>query len=140
LYTLIRWGALFGGALAIFETLTYLLVLRYGTLGDYGAVSLFNLLLEGLVPLGAGIFAGRDTGEAGAGVVSGLTSGAIVALVSILYQAVVPVPESYLGGPTTLLDIVLGIGLATVMTLALGAWGGWIGGRWGAARSKRGRE
>jgi hypothetical protein len=140
LYKLARWGALFGGGLALFETVTYLLTLRLGTPGDFAALSLFNLLFEGAVPVAAGALAAREDGEAGAGLFTGLVSGVIVAVVSILYQVVAPVPPEFLPGPTTLADEIAGYLLATAITLALGAWGGWLGGRWGAARSKNRQE
>ena len=136
-YTLARWGALFGGGLAVFETVTYLLTLRLGTPADYAALSFFNLLFEGAVPAAAGALAAREEGEVSAGLFTGLVSGAIVAVVSILYQLVAPVPSSFfLSGPPSPADEFVGYMLATAMTLALGAWGGWLGGRWGAARSK----
>ena len=141
LYSLARWGAVFGGGLALFETITYLLALRLGTPGDFAALSLFNLLLEGAVPVAAGALAARDAGEVAAGVFAGLVSGAIVALVSIIYQVVAPVPPGFLPGDSlTLADEILGYLVATGITLALGAWGGWLGGRWGAARSKNKRD
>jgi hypothetical protein len=129
LYAAVRWGALIGGGLAIFETAAYLLVLSTGTAGDYDALSVFELILEWVVPLAAGLLAAREAGEIQAGVIAGLTSGVIVALISIVYQLVVPPPpELFSGG---LADIILGMVLDTVMTVSLGGLGGWIGGRLG---------
>jgi hypothetical protein len=136
-YRLARWGALFGGGLALFETVTYLLTLRLGTPADYAVLSFLNLLFEGAVPVAAGALAAREEGEVTAGLFTGLVSGAIVAVVSILYQFVVPAPPGFFpGAPPDPADEFVGYMLATGTTLALGAWGGWLGGRWGAARSK----
>jgi len=71
-YSLARWGAVFGGGLALFETVTYLLALRLGTPGDFAALSLFNLLLEGAVPVAAGALAAREEGQVAAGLFTGL--------------------------------------------------------------------
>ena len=67
LYQLARWGAVFGGGLALFETVTYLLTLRLGTPADYAALSFFNLLFEGAVPVAAGALAACTAGTPGAG-------------------------------------------------------------------------
>ena len=137
LYRLARWGAVFGGGLALLETVTYLLGLRLVTPDDFAALSLFNLLLEGAVPVAAGALAAREEGEAAAGLFTGLVSGVIVAVVSIVYQVVAPVPAVLLpDGPTSPTSQLMGYAVATLTTLALGAWGGWLGGRWGAARAK----
>jgi len=130
LYAALRWGALLGGALAIFETAAYLLVLRGGTPDDYDSLSLFELGLEWLVPFVAALLAARETGERSVGLITGLTSGAIVALVSILYQVVVPVPPTLLPG-VSMTDMIGSLAFDTLLTVALGALAGWIGGRWG---------
>ena len=132
LYPAIRWGALFGGGLAVFETATYLLVLRSGTASDLDVLSLILLVLEGIVPVVAGWLAAREIGEAAAGILAGLVSGVIVAGVSIVAQLVAPTPPDLAGGPVDLPTLIFGIALSTVMTVTLGIAGGWAGGRIGA--------
>src|SRR4051794_24619058 len=94
LYSAVKWGALLGGPLAIFETLGLLLALRGQNSTDLDRLSYLSLILEAVVPLAAGWLAARATGERVHGLVAGVVAGLIVATVNMIGEWVIP-PEAW---------------------------------------------
>ncbi|MGI8588912.1 MAG: hypothetical protein ACR2M0_14700 [Chloroflexia bacterium] len=132
LYTALKWGALLGGPLAIFETFGYLMALNAGSIDVYDATNTLGNLLEIAVPVAAGWLAVRATGERRSGLIAGLTVGVIVAAVNMVTELVVPGSAlSTLSGqpPVSGGDLIVSILTTRALTLGLGAWGGWLGGR-----------
>ncbi|HET6343704.1 MAG TPA: hypothetical protein VFH51_02180, partial [Myxococcota bacterium] len=110
LYAALKWGALLGGALAIFETWGWLVTTGTQNQADASIAWCFNLVLEGVIPLAAGVLAARATGERRSGLIAGLTAGAIVACVNIIAEIVFPpnltasAPDSV---PLTTFDVIV---------------------------------
>ena len=140
LYSALKWGALFGGALALFETLGYLTSLRSQNLADYQITECLSLMLEAALPFVAGLLAARATGERVSGLVAGITAGVIVALINTVTEIIVPADAL-----VQLVDLPAGAAQPTILdalffrvtTLGLGAWFGWMGGRMGVLVSRR---
>lgn len=150
LYTALRWGALLGGPLAILETLLYLVSLR---VDDFSAALssggspvgpgdlfvlissvawLLELLLEAVVPLLAGRWAARQTGDPASGLIAGLTTGLLVAGVNMISEIVVPIDPFliHLGLPAASGADAFANALVTrLMTIGMGAAFGWLGAR-----------
>jgi len=140
LYSALKWGALFGGALALFETLGYLTSLRSQNLADYQISECLSLMLEAALPFVAGLLAARATGDRVSGLIAGITAGLIVVVINTVTEIVVPadalVKLADLPADTpqpTILDALF----FRFTTLGLGAWFGWIGGRMGVLTSRR---
>jgi hypothetical protein len=99
-------------------------------------LSLLQLALEWAAAMIAGWLAGREAGDRNFGLVAGLVSGAIVAFLSIIYQVVAPPPLELLTGPDgSSIDLAAGFISNTLLSLMLGAAGGWVGG-WLATREQ----
>ena len=139
LYNAIKWGALLGGPLAIFETWGALSTISSGNAADFQIAWCLSFVLEALVPLAAGWLAARETGERRSGLIAGLTAGAIVALVNIVAEALTPAAPAGAADtpPVTTLDLAASWILARAMTLGLGAWFGSLGGRLGQVVAQR---
>jgi Na+-driven multidrug efflux pump len=75
-------------------------------------------------------------GDRNFGLVAGLISGLIISLLSIAYQVVAPPPLELLTGPDgSSIDLAAGFISNTLLSLMLGAAGGWAGG-WLATREQ----
>jgi len=140
LYSALKWGALLGGALALFETIGYLTSLRSQNLADYQISECLSLILEAGIPFIAGLLAARATGDRVSGLLAGITAGVIVALVNTVTEIVVPADAL-----AKLADLpadapqpgILDALFFRFTTLGLGAWFGWIGGRMGVVLARR---
>jgi hypothetical protein len=141
-YTALKWGALLGGPLAILETLILLALLGSYNPGDAQSATTLAaiadqsnclmLLLELAVPLLAGWLAARQKGDRTAALIAGLVAGAVVATVNMISDLVLPGGALYLmagEAPPTGSALVSSMLTSRLMTLLLGAWGGWLGGR-----------
>jgi hypothetical protein len=140
LYSALKWGALFGGALGVLETAISLMVLNSRSLADYQVSDCLVRGLEVLVPLAAGVLAARATGDRSSGLIAGITSGIIVAVINMITEFLVPA-EVFINA-FDLTDAVQAPTIADalferVLTLGLGAWFGWIGGRIGVVLARR---
>ena len=133
LYTALKWGALLGGPLALFETWSEIVTLNAQNPADPAIAFCLGTLLEAMIPLIAGWLAARSTGDRRSGLIAGLTAAAIVALVNIVAEQVLPVASAAAAGDqaTTLADAIASWVLARAITLGFGAWFGWLGGRLG---------
>lgn len=134
LWSALKWGGLLGGPLAVLETLTVLLALRNDNAYDLNAGNCLGTSLEILLPLVAGTLAGRETGNRLRGLQAGLIVAVIVAAVNMILELLLP-PNALtdLSGDPPMIgwDLIANTLLARLLTLSLGAWGGWLGGRLG---------
>src|SRR5436305_11994857 len=134
LYDALKWGALLGGPLAVFEAWSILVTLNSQNPADLDIAACLGTMLEALMPLIAGLLAARATGERRSGLIAGLTVGVIVALVNIISEMVLPISAfaaSAGTAPPNAFDIIANWVTARAMTLGLGALFGWLGGRLG---------
>ncbi len=135
-YSVLKWGALLGGPLAVLETLLFLLALQAHNPADLNTANCLGTLLEIVLPLIAGLLAGRETGSRIRGLQAGLLAGAIVATANMIAELVVPagvLPSLNDGSVPTPLELFSSTVIARLLTLGWGAWGGWLGGRLGMA-------
>jgi hypothetical protein len=134
LWSALKWGGILGGPLAVLETLLVLMALRNNNMADFNAGNCLGTTLEIFLPLVAGTLAGRETGSRLRGLQAGLTVGVIVAVVNMISELLLP-PNALtsLTGDTPISggDLILATLMARVLTVSLGAWGGWLGGRLG---------
>jgi hypothetical protein len=143
LYSALKWGALFGGTLGVLETAISLMVLNSRSLADYQVSDCLVRGLEVLVPLAAGVLAARATGERRSGLIAGITSGVIVAVINMITEFVVPVElfiKAFDLGDEVPPPTFVAALYERVLTLGLGAWFGWIGGRIGVALARRSQD
>ncbi len=133
-YSVLKWGALLGGPLAVLETLLALLAFQAHNAADMATANCLGTPLEIVLPLIAGLLAGRETGNRMRGLQAGLLAGAIVAAANMLTELLAPGVLN-IGGDTPIpaMDLVTGTLFARLLTLGWGAWGGWLGGRLGMA-------
>ena len=68
----------------------------------------------------AGWLVGREVEDRNFGLLTGLVSGAIISVISIIYQVAVPPPLELLAGPDGSADMVGGILSATITSLVMG--------------------
>ena len=134
-YSVLKWGALLGGPLAVLETLLALLALQAHNAADMATATCLGTPLEIVLPLIAGLLAGRETGSRLRGLQAGLLAGVIVAAVNMLTELLAPGLVTFGGDgtPIATMDLVTGTLMARLLTLGWGAWGGWLGGRLGMA-------
>jgi hypothetical protein len=146
LYSALRWGAIGGGLVGVLEAASYWGTLRLPTdamlapgamgLSWFDWLTLLQLGLEWAAAMIAGWLAGREVGDRNFGLVAGLISGLIISLLSIAYQVVAPPPLELLTGPNgNSVDLIGGFVSNSLLSLMLGATGGWIGG-WLATREQ----
>jgi len=144
LYTALRWGAICGGIVGVLEAASYWGTVRLpiedmmapgpAGLTWFDWLTLLQLALEWAAAMIAGWLTGREAGDRNFGLVAGLVSGAIVAVLSIIYQVVAPPPLELLTGPDgSSVDLVAGFISNTLLSLILGGAAGWTGG-WLATR------
>ncbi|HMA34757.1 MAG TPA: DUF5518 domain-containing protein [Chloroflexia bacterium] len=120
--------------MAIFETFGALLALRLNSGLILWILAWGSSFLEILLPLIAGLLAARATSERSSGLIAGFTAGLIVAIVNMIGETFMPSDTLFLlQGQVPLAgnDLVASAIFARLMTLGLGAWGGWLGGRLG---------
>ncbi|MDQ2806926.1 MAG: hypothetical protein M3Z04_08460 [Chloroflexota bacterium] len=135
-YSVLKWGALLGGPLAVLETLLALLAFQAHNAADMATANCLGTPLEIVLPLIAGLLAGRETGNRIRGLQAGLLVGAIVAAANMLTELLVPgvLTIGSDGTPVlTTMELVGGTLITRLLTLGWGAWGGWLGGRLGMA-------
>ena len=134
-YSVLKWGALLGGPLAVLETLLKLLAFQAHNAADMATAKCLGTPLEIVLPLLAGLLAARETGSRMRGLQAGLLAGALVAAANMLTELLAPGVLNLAGGdqPIPTQDLVIGTLTARLLTLAWGAWGGWLGGRLGMA-------
>ncbi|HUS16991.1 MAG TPA: DUF5518 domain-containing protein [Chloroflexia bacterium] len=134
LYSALKWGALLGGPLAVLETVLYFAGLRGQNQSDIVLSSCVGNALEIIIPVIAGLLAARETGERRSGLIAGVTAGLIVAVVNQISEFMVPadaIVRLFDQPPPTTQELIFGTIQARVVSIALGAWAGWLGGRIG---------
>jgi hypothetical protein len=102
-----------------------------------GCASIFLLLFAFSA---AGYFAGRETGNAGAGALAGMVAAAIYALLIQLYTpggGGAATPTNASGAPMSTVATVVVLIITAALFLGVAALMGWLGGRPGAQRSPR---
>ncbi len=134
-YSVLKWGALLGGPLAVLETLLALLAFQAHNAADMATANCLGTPLEIVLPLLAGLLAARETGNRMRGLQAGLLVGVIVASVNMLTELLAPGILTLINGDQSIKteDVVAGTVVARLLTLGWGAWGGWLGGRLGMA-------
>lgn len=145
----LKWGALVGLVtyLVVDLALTAIGLLAFGS-GPadlntdpgklaLGCASIFLLLFAFSA---AGYFAGRETGNAGAGALAGMVAAAIYALLIQVYTpggGGITAPENAGGAPMSVAATVAVFVFTAILFLGVAALMGWLGGRPGAQRSPR---
>ena len=131
-YTGLKWGALFGGALGILETFFFLLAYQEHNVGSLGDANFVAQILEAVLPFVAGFIATRQASTIRSAWIAGLTAGLIVAVINMISEIVYPMPTDMLIAigidPATNLDVVSTI-VARLFTIGFGAFFGWLGGQ-----------
>ncbi|HEY8475520.1 MAG TPA: hypothetical protein VIN09_01480 [Chloroflexota bacterium] len=126
----VRWGLLLGAAIALVDTLTQLVLLAVGPVGNAaGLFLLLNLVLNVMLYALAGFLATNAEGAIRAGAEAAVLAGVLVGTWATVMGHALPAPETVAPPPPALAAL-----QNLALNIALGGLSGLLGG-WTARRT-----